>query len=116
MSPFQWIALPTLACLLLGEIVLRLSGRSHGLAWIVRSCLWLMAGVAIYYPNALTTISKTIGIDRGTNLVLYLLVFAVLAISFYFYARSVRLERQLTQVIRHIAIKEAQHGDQQNDP
>ena len=116
MSLFQWIALPALACLLLGEIVLRLSGRSHGFAWALRSCLWLTAALAIYYPNTLTKIAKTVGIDRGTNLVLYLLVFAFLAVTFYFYARSVRLERQLTQVIRHIAIKEAQHGDSQNDP
>ena len=115
MNLFQWIALPTLGCLLVVEFVRRFTGRDRGLAWGIRTCMWLAAAAAIYHPNTLTKISKAIGIERGTDLVLYLSVFSFLAVSFYFYARCVRLERQITKLVRHIALNEAQQGDGQND-
>jgi small membrane protein len=42
--------------------------------------------------------------------VLYLFVVAFLFAAFYFYSRSVKTERQLTQVVRHIAVMEAKRG------
>ena len=116
MNLFQWIALPTLVCLFVIELVRRLTGRDRGLAWGMRTCLWLMAAAAVYHPNMLSRISRSyFGIEHGKDLMLYLLVFAFLAASFYFYARCVRLERQITKLVRHIALKEAQQGDGQND-
>ncbi len=115
MNLFQWIALPTLGCLFVLELVRRFRGRDRGLAWGMRTCLWLAAAAAVYHPNMLTKISKTIGIERGTDLVLYLSVFAFLASCFYFYARCIRLERQITKLVRHIALNEAEQGDGQND-
>ena len=32
------------------------------------------------------------------------------ATAFHFYSRTVRLQRQLTQVVRHIALQEARRG------
>lgn len=113
---FQQIALPVLGLLMVRELVRRLRGRDSGLVNLLRFFLWLAAFVAITWPNMLTSIASTIGIRRGADLVLYVLALAFLGTSFYFYSRYVRLERQLTQVVRQLAIQGArrenpEHGD-----
>jgi hypothetical protein len=107
---FQQIALPILGLLIAWELYGRLRGRDSGLANLLRLGLWGAALIAITWPNMLTTIAGTIGIRRGADLVLYLFALAFLGTSFYFYSRSVRLERQLAQVVRHLAIQDAQRG------
>ena len=67
----------------------------------------MTAAAAIYNPHLTSMAAGAVGITRGTDLVLYVFVLAFLAVSFTFYARSLRLERQLTDVIRHVAIQEA---------
>ena len=97
---FQQLALPVLAMLMAMELYRRLKGRDSGMVSLLRICLWAAAFVAISWPNMLTTIAGTIGIRRGADLVLYIFALAFLGTSFYFYSRYVRLERQLTQVVR----------------
>jgi hypothetical protein len=53
-------------------------------------------------------IAKAIGIERGTDLVFYMFALAFLGTSFYFYSRLIKMQRQITELIRHIAIKEAE--------
>jgi hypothetical protein len=55
-------------------------------------------------------LATAIGIGRGADVVLYLFVLAFLATAFYFYSRTVQLQRQVTQLVRHIAIQEARRG------
>ena len=43
--------------------------------------------------------------------VLYLFVLAFLWVSFYLYTRCLRLEREITALTRHVAIKEATKGE-----
>jgi hypothetical protein len=54
--------------------------------------------------------ATAVGIGRGADAVLYLFVFAFLVTAFYFYARQVKLQRQVTELVRHIAIHEARRG------
>ena len=104
---FQQMALPVLGLLMVMELYRRLRGRDSGLVHWLRFFLWLAAFVAITWPDMLTRIASTIGIRRGADLVLYVFALAFLGTSFYFYSRYVRLERQLTQVVRHLAIQGA---------
>ena len=111
MIPFQGLAIPVLALLLVVDLYRMVTGRDRGLANLLRCGLWLAAMVAIAWPNMLTWIAHGIGIRRGTDLVLYIFVFAFLGSSFYFYSRCLRLERQLTQVVRHLALGGAQRDE-----
>jgi len=56
-------------------------------------------------------LADVLGIGRGTDLVFYLFVLAFLGAAFFFYSRLVRMQRQITQLIRDNAIREAQRGD-----
>lgn len=105
MNLFQWITLPILGLLVLMELIgLVRAGRNRPLR-LLRCVVWLSAMVAIAMPDLTSILAHAVGITRGTDFVLYLFALAFLGVSFYFYSRYVRLQRQLTDVVRHIAIE-----------
>ena len=75
-----------------------------------RMLIWLAAGVAIADPDLVQRLAGIAGIDRGADLVFYVFVLVFLAVSLYFYARNAQLQRELTEVVRHLAILEARRG------
>jgi hypothetical protein len=110
MNLFQYFAIGILALLLFAELVgLRRSVAGKGVA-LFRCLIWIAAALAITFPASMQTIATSIGIGRGADVVLYLFVLAFLVTSFYFYARTVRLQRQITEIVRHIAIQNATRG------
>jgi hypothetical protein len=110
MNLFQWLAIPALCLVLLWEFLrLRRGPRIWGF-WLLRWLVWVTAAVAIAFPGLVQAVAVAVGIGRGTDVVLYLFVLAFLGISFYFYSRYIHLQRQVTELVRHIAIHEARRG------
>jgi hypothetical protein len=112
MSPFQLVALSGLAALLACEFVRLARGGQSGRAWLVRALVWLAAGIAVAQPLLLQHLANLLGIGRGADVLLYLLVFAFFGTSFFLYARTVQLQRQLTQLVRRYALENAQKRSQ----
>jgi hypothetical protein len=113
MNLFQWLTLSVLAALVLVELqgLLRKTG---GLKLrLFRCAAWTTAALGISDPELLQTVANRIGIGRGADLVLYLCVLAFLGASLYFYSRYVRLQRQVTDIMRHLAIQSARRGGQE---
>jgi hypothetical protein len=111
MNLFAWVTLPVLGLLLLWELARLVRGPVSWGAWLVRVGTWATAAVAIAVPGLVQDVASALGIGRGTDVVLYFFVLAAPATAFYFYSRTVRLQRQLTQVVRHIALQEARRGE-----
>jgi hypothetical protein len=110
MTLFQSLALAGLTVALVADllgVVRKPAGRRQCL---LRAVVWAVAAVAIVNPNLPQAVANLIGIGRGADLVLYLFVLAFLGVSFYFYSRYLRLQGQLTDVVRHLAIQNARHG------
>lgn len=108
MNIFQWVTIPILSLLLLVDLRNTLFRTpTFRRDRIVRCIVWAVAIAAVVDPDMTTNISSLVGIKRGADLVLYLAVFGFLGSSFYFYSRSVKLERELTEIVRHLAIEEA---------
>jgi hypothetical protein len=107
---FQWVTLPVLLGLLLVDLVLLARRHSGRVLVLVRSLAWVMAALTIAHPELAQELANVLGIHRGTDLVLYLFVLAFLGASLFFYAGQVRLRRELTEIVRHVAIHEARHG------
>jgi small membrane protein len=108
MNKFQILALSVLLLLTLRDLsvsVARSSGR-----WVraFRMCVWLSAAAAILNPLLPQKVATYLGIDRGADLVLYLSVLCFLWVAFFLYSCHLRVQRQVTQLTRHIAIQEAQ--------
>src|SRR5947209_7757634 len=110
MTPFQIGSIAVLTILVLRELAeLRQGAVAHLSHWL-RALVWLVAAVAIAFPDGIQRLAEAVGIHRGADLVFYLFVLTFLGVTFYFYSRHVRTQRQITQLVRHLAIQQAQHG------
>lgn len=107
MTTFQIVTLPILAVMILVTAVAmgrrRLAPRL-GVAWIA---LWVAASVGIADPEILARIANFLGIGRGVDLVLYVSILVFFIAFFVVYLRFRRLDEQLTQIVRHLAIRDA---------
>lgn len=114
MTLFQLVALPLLAAMVVATAVQmvrhRLTGRV-GAAWLG---LWLAAAVSIAFPDVLVGIAHLLGIGRGADLVLYLSILFSFAGFFFMYLRFRRVDEQLTKIVRHLAIRDAESAPGKN--
>jgi small membrane protein len=73
--------------------------------------LLLFAGVnvvAVLRPEEVSAVAQQLGVGRGTDLVLYLLVIAFLFGMLSYYLRFKVVDRRFTELARLLAIREAE--------
>lgn len=63
---------------------------------------------AVLRPNDVTWVANRLGVGRGADLVLYVLVIAFMLGMLNFYLRFKTMDRRLTELARTIAIREAE--------
>lgn len=107
MTVFQLVFVTILSGVILAELWGLWRGAGNWRVSLVRLVIWTAAAVAIANPNLTQIVARIAGIDRGADLVSYLFALSFLATSFYYYSRYVRLQRQVTEIVRHLAIVEA---------
>jgi hypothetical protein len=110
MNAFQILSISVLAVVFLLELVAVKRGASSRRAWALRSTILLAAAVAIADPDIVQRFAQLIGIGRGADVVLYLFVLFFIGTSFYFYTRCAQLQRQITTLVRHLALQGASQG------
>ena len=73
----------------------------------------LTAGLSVVFPDALTGVANALGIGRGADLLLYVLVVTFMFVSVVFFRRLNELERRYTQLARAVAIRAASEAHPQ---
>ena len=115
LTPYQIIVLTVLGVLFAGIVaagVRRWSSRREVALW---GALCLLAAIATLRPSLTTEVAGLLKIGRGADLVFYVAV-VVMMIGFWMtYMRLRHLRRELTSLVRHIAILEAHEGPR-DDP
>lgn len=107
---FQVVALILLGLLLVLTItaaVFKKATRGEAAFW---SMIWITAAVAIVRYEWTMVVARTLGIGRGADLLLYAAVGVMLVGFMMVYIRLRRLRREITLIVRHLALKEAQGG------
>lgn len=77
---------------------------------LIKILLSLITAFGIYFvlfPKVTTTISNELGVGRGTDLLLYVIIIGVLFTLIAFYIQLRKLKAQITILIREKAINEA---------
>lgn len=117
MSWFQIIVVPLALTMCLRSLVLllRSSGRYARMMQAMLAIIWGAAAVFVYRPEWTSTIARHLGIERGADLVLYGLVLVFLGFVAMVYYRICDLRRDITQIVRHIAVTQARHPDAAGD-
>ncbi|WNJ18688.1 DUF2304 domain-containing protein [Pontibacter sp. G13] len=104
MRPIQWLLIPLLGFLMM---VFSQKLKAHPvLRWVVIGLFLLAMGVTMV-PDSSTWIANQLGIGRGVDLIIYLSLLGLAVACLILYLRTVKLERQLTQIIRKQSIEEA---------
>ena len=89
-------------------------GRGTAFIWTI---VCIAATLATLAPNVTTSIANTVGIHRGTDLLLYVMVLVMGFGFFSMYLRLRQVRREFTVLIRKIAIAEAgPNHDENNKP
>jgi len=109
MNLFQIAVLIPLAFLVVQTIRGSLRGQIRKRVALLWLTLWLGSGAALVWPRMTVIVAKRVGIGRGADLVMYLGVVLTLVGFFYIYTRFRRLDRQITQLVRALAVDNPTH-------
>jgi hypothetical protein len=71
--------------------------------------LFLVVGILfILFPEITNKLAKLLGVNRGINLIFYTGFLILLFLILKLYARSRRLEQNLTELVRKISLEKAE--------
>jgi hypothetical protein len=108
MNFFQLLVLGGLAFLLLLNLISLMKGWTTRRESLIATMVCLVAAIATAWPQTTVRVANALGIGRGADLVFYCAV-VVMMIGFWMvYIRLRQLRREITLLVRHIAIQEAQ--------
>lgn len=110
MTTFQLLTLPFLVAAMIFTGVAAARRRvtpGVGAFWLL---IWFGAAISIAYPYVLVVLARFLGIGRGADLVLYLSILMMFIGFFTMYLRYRRLSDQLTEIVRHLAIRDAERS------
>ncbi len=68
--------------------------------------VWIGASVIVWRPGTSTAIAQVFGIGRGADFVVYIAVSFLLISVFQLHIAHERLERMVTKLVRHEALKD----------
>ena len=107
MTTFQVILLVVLvaaALLVLASLLRGMLSLVAGLGWLV---VMGVGVVAVIRPSLTTDVAKVLGIGRGVDLLLYCTIVVSMLGFLLFYIRLRRLRREMTLLVRRLAVEHA---------
>ena len=79
------------------------SGRaSYRAGFIIFVCLFL---TAVLFPELVMYVANTLGVGRGTDLLVYMTTFALICFSLIMIVKFERLQRELTALVRKLTLE-----------
>ena len=106
-TAFQLFLVLLFGALLVLSLVVLVTGRVQRTAGILRTLALLVATLAALWPNATSKVARLLGIGRGTDLILYGAVIAMMIGFWMVYVRLTELRREITLLVRREALREA---------
>jgi len=105
MTIFQSLAIAVIVLLGIATIRVVRKGEARKRVAALWFVLWISGAVATLWPESTMVLAHALHIGRGADLVMYCSILATFAGFFYVYTRFRRLDRQLTQLVRQLAIE-----------
>ncbi len=112
MSPFQLLGLGAAALMAMVSALAMARTPSRRVPLLPWLALWTLAAVAFAVPDATTRFAHLLGIGRGADVVLYCAVLGGLLVAFRLSMAQRRLERELTLLVRELAVQQARQPEE----
>jgi hypothetical protein len=116
MNTFQGAALMVFSLLTAMTLSAGVRGLVRKRIVAVWLAIWTIGALAIVWPRSTFLVARWLGIGRGSDLLLYLSVLFMLVGFFYVYGRFRRLDRQITVLVRRLAIEDAERAESERIP
>jgi len=78
-------------------------------------CFWAIACVVVLKPESTNFVANILGVGRGADMVVYLSVILLFYIVFQITVKTEKLERNITKIVRKMAISEAQKNNKEEN-
>lgn len=72
---------------------------------------WFVVGIIILIPETTSFMAELVGVGRGADLVVYLSIVLIFYIIFQMTIKIEKIERNITKVVRTVAMKDEVKGD-----
>jgi hypothetical protein len=90
----------------LSRVFLNIKNKNlDNLEIIFWTLFWTLSIIISIFPNLISIFSNTFGIERGIDLIIYLTIISLSYLIFRLYAKIHSMEKDITKIIRKIAIK-----------
>jgi hypothetical protein len=115
--------MPIIKLLLLGGIaafgILAFRGgqsAAHRAFWRLGGLVFILAAaLSVLFPVSLTTMALSFGVNRGSDLLLYVLVVVFLLVVVILFRRVGELEQRYVDLVRRVAIDEAAKFEEERE-
>ena len=109
MTPFQWVVGTVLLTLIVVEVVLLTKHLTFARFSLMRASVWVGGLVCLLFPDLLQHLAIQFRIGRGADLLFYAMSISTPIAIFYLLHRVEKQRRQLTSLVRELAIREPVH-------
>lgn len=90
----------------LSRVFLRFKEKKlSSFAFLFWNFIWMIGLVVIFFPEVSSKAAKMLGIGRGVDVILYSSIIALFYLIFRLYIKIEDTQRQITEIIRKIALK-----------
>ena len=78
--------------------------------WIA---FWMIVGVVVVLPQTTDTLARFVGVGRGVDAIMYISIIALFYFVFRLLVRIEEVEREITKLVRTLAIHEKETGEKE---
>ena len=99
------------------RVAMKAKSRSLPVLWsVLLIIVFLGVGYVAVMPGTTDVIASSIGIGRGIDLIVYLAIVALFYLVFRLVVKIETLQRDITKLVREIAIRDMEVEDEYEDP
>ena len=85
---------------------------SEFLSWLL---LWAFILLGFWLPQSTSYLADIFGIGRGVDLAIYCAVLLIFYLIFRVYLKLDRQQKEITKIIRHLALKDKENNQEKNN-
>ena len=110
-TPIQVILVLAIAAILFGTAQKAVRRNITLREFFLISLFWLFSLAVVLWPNATNSAAHLLGIGRGTDLIVYFATLSIAYAVFRIFIRLEKVERDITELVRRIALKDAEEKE-----
>lgn len=73
--------------------------------WLI---FWILVAIIDLFPNIIARMANFVGVGRGVDLIIYIAICVLLYVVFRYNLRINKLEKNITDIVRKVALNEPQ--------